>query len=255
MSADMLLYPAIDLMNGQAVRLKQGRAEDKTIYSDDPVAVACEWAARGGDWLHIVDLDAAFSGEQKNLPVVRRMVEAVGLPVQLGGGIRDEAAVERALAAGVARVVIGTRAVGADNFVGRAVGLFGGEKIAMGIDAKDGQVAVRGWTERTQMAASDLAGRAGEYGVGAVIHTDIATDGMLQGPNFKELKHIIAATTAPVIASGGVSSAADLVALSLMGGVAGAIIGKALFDGRIAGNLREAMAKADGGSGAVRVSP
>lgn len=247
----MLLYPAIDLMNGHAVRLRQGRAEDKTVYSDDPVAVAREWAARGGDWLHIVDLDAAFSGEQKNLPVVRRMVEAVGLPVQLGGGIRDESAVERALRAGVARVVIGTRAVDEDDFVGRAVGLFGGEKIAVGIDAKDGQVAVRGWTERTGILAAELAGRAGDYGVGAVIYTDIATDGMLQGPNFKELKTIIASTSAPVIASGGVSSAADLVALSRIEGVAGAIIGKALFDGRIAGHLREAMAHAGGGAGAL----
>ena len=244
----MLLYPAIDLMNGQAVRLRQGRAEDKTVYSDDPVAVAREWAARGGDWLHIVDLDAAFSGEQKNLPMVQRMVEAVGLPVQLGGGIRDESAVERALVAGVARVVIGTRAVDADNFVERAVRVFGREKIAVGIDAKDGQVAVRGWTERTQTSASDLARRVGECGVGAVIYTDIATDGMLQGPNVKELKKIIAATSAPVIASGGVSSAADLVALSHIEGVAGAIIGKALFDGRIEGHLSEAMALAAGAS-------
>ena len=245
----MLLYPAIDLMNGQAVRLKQGRAEDKTVYSDDPVAVARAWAARGGDWLHIVDLDAAFSGEQTNLPVVRRIVEAVGIPVQLGGGIRDEPAVERALSAGVARVVIGTRAVDADNFVGRAAGLFGGEKIAVGIDAKDGQVAVRGWTERTAVAAADLARRAGDEGVGAVIYTDIATDGMLQGPNFKELEKIVASTSASVIASGGVSSAKDLVSLSLIEGVGGAIIGKALFDGRIAGNLREAMARAGTGIG------
>jgi phosphoribosylformimino-5-aminoimidazole carboxamide ribotide isomerase len=246
----MLLYPAIDLMNGQAVRLKQGRAEDKTVYSDDPVAVAREWAARGGDWLHIVDLDAAFSGEQKNLSVVRSIVEAVGIPVQLGGGIRDETAVERALAAGVARVVIGTRAVEAGDFVGRCVGRFGGDKIAVGIDAKDGQVAVRGWTERTQVDAVDLAARAGDYGVGAVIYTDIATDGMLQGPNFKEIKKITTCTSAPVIASGGVSSAADLVALSLIEGVEGAIIGKALFDGRIEGRLREAMARAAAGEGA-----
>jgi phosphoribosylformimino-5-aminoimidazole carboxamide ribotide isomerase len=242
----MLLYPAIDLMNGQAVRLRQGRAEDKTVYSDDPVAVAREWAARGGDWLHIVDLDAAFTGEQKNLEVVRRIVEAVGIPVQLGGGLRDEAAVERALAAGVARVVIGTRAVDADDFVSRAVGRFGGEKIAVGIDAKDGQVAVRGWTERTQVAASDLAKKAGDCGVGALIYTDIATDGMLQGPNFKELINITNGTSAPVIASGGVSSAADLCALELIEGVAGAIIGKALFDGRIEGHLRDAMARAGG---------
>ena len=148
----MQLYPAIDLMSGQAVRLRQGRAEDKTVYSDDPVAVAREWEARGGDWLHVVDLDAAFSGEQSNLEVVRRMASALRIPVQLGGGIRDEAAIERALGAGVSRVVIGTRAAEADDFVARMVGKFGSERIAVGIDARDGFVAVRGWTESTQLA-------------------------------------------------------------------------------------------------------
>ena len=120
----MLLYPAIDLMNGQAVRLRQGRAEEKTVYSDDPVAVAREWEARGGDWLHVVDLDAAFTGNQVNLSVVGRIAEAIGIPIQMGGGIRDEAAIQRALAAGVSRVVIGTRAAAGDDFVARAVERF-----------------------------------------------------------------------------------------------------------------------------------
>jgi phosphoribosylformimino-5-aminoimidazole carboxamide ribotide isomerase len=240
----MQLYPAIDLMSGQAVRLRQGRADEKTVYSDDPVAVARDWEARGGDWLHVVDLDAAFAGEQTNLGVVRKIVQAIGVPLQLGGGIRDAAAIERALGAGVSRVVIGTRAAEDESFVARAVENFGGDKIAVGIDARDGFVAVRGWTESTKVAAADLARRVGELGVGAVIYTDIATDGMLQGPNIKAIKEILTCTKAPVLASGGVSSAADLCALAEVGGLAGAIIGKALFDGRIQGNLREAMARA-----------
>jgi len=240
----MQLYPAIDLMNGQAVRLRQGRAADKTVYSDDPVAVAREWEARGGDWLHVVDLDAAFTGEQANLEVVRRMAEAVRIPVQLGGGIRDEAAIERALGAGISRVVIGTRAAAGDDFVARAVARFGGEKIAVGIDARDGMVAVKGWTETTGISALDLAGQAAKDGAAAIIYTDIATDGMLQGPNLDATAGMVQAVSAGVIASGGVSSATDLARLDEIKGLSGAIIGRALFDGLIRGNLREAMQEA-----------
>ena len=207
--------------------------------------MAREWAARGGDWLHVVDLDAAFTGVQSNLEVVRRMTASIRIPVQLGGGIRDEAAIERALGAGVSRVVIGTRAAEADDFVGRMVGKFGGERIAVGIDAKDGLVAVRGWTESTKLAAFDLALRAEKAGAGAIIYTDIATDGMLQGPNWQAVKSMVAETKVPVISSGGVSSAKDLSVLAGVEGLSGAIIGKALFDGLIQGNLREAMAAAD----------
>lgn len=241
----MQLYPAIDLMNGQAVRLRQGRAEEKTIYSNNPVAVAREWEARGGDWLHVVDLDAAFSGEQTNLEVVRRMADAVRIPVQMGGGIRDEAAIERALAAGVSRVVIGTRAAAGDDFVEHAVARFGGGKIAVGIDAKDGFVAVKGWTETTKLSASDLARRAAKAGVGAIIYTDIATDGMLQGPNLAATSEMVRSVSAGIIASGGVSSADDLARLARIGGLAGAIIGRALFDGLIVGHLRDAMQAAE----------
>jgi phosphoribosylformimino-5-aminoimidazole carboxamide ribotide isomerase len=242
----MLLYPAIDLMNGQAVRLRQGRAEDKTVYSDDPAAVAREWAARGGDWLHVVDLDAAFSGEQSNLEIVKRIAGEIALPVQLGGGLRDEAAIERALAAGVARVVIGTRAAESPDFIARAVERFGGDKIAVGIDARDGMVAVKGWTLTTGLSALDLARGAAAAGVAAIIYTDITTDGMLQGPNLAATAEVVRAVPVGVIASGGVSSAADLVKLEQIGGLAGAIIGRALFDGRIQGRLREAMRVADG---------
>ena len=242
----MLLYPAIDLMNGQAVRLRQGRAEDKTVYSDDPAAVAREWAERGGDWLHVVDLDAAFSGEQTNLEIVKRIAGEIALPVQLGGGLRDAAAIERALAAGVARVVIGTRAAESPDFIARAVERFGGDKIAVGIDARDGMVAVKGWTLTTGLSALDLARGAAAAGAAAIIYTDITTDGMLQGPNLAATAEVVRAVPVGVIASGGVSSAADLVKLEQIGGLAGAIIGRALFDGRIQGRLREAMRVADG---------
>lgn len=241
----MQLYPAIDLMNGQAVRLRQGRAEEKTVYSDDPVAVAREWESRGGDWLHVVDLDAAFSGEQTNLDVVRRMAETIGIPIQMGGGIRDEGAIERALAAGVSRVVIGTRAAAGDDFVERAVARFGGDKIAVGIDARDGMVAVKGWTETTGVSALKLGHQAATAGVGAIIYTDIATDGMLQGPNLAATSEMVRSVSAGIIASGGVSSAADLARLGRIEGLAGAIIGRALFDGLIVGNLRDALGTAD----------
>jgi phosphoribosylformimino-5-aminoimidazole carboxamide ribotide isomerase len=229
-------------MDGKAVRLRQGLAGEKTVYSDDPPSVARAWAARGGDWLHVVDLDAAFTGVQRNLDVVRRMAEAAGIPVQLGGGMRDEDAIERALAAGIARVVIGTRAADSPDFVARAVARFGSDRIAVGIDARDGMVAVKGWTEATGVEASDLARRMGEIPVAAVVYTDIATDGMLQGPNFAMVEEIARGTACPVIASGGVSSARDLVRLEAIPGLGGAIIGKALFEGRIEGHLREAMA-------------
>jgi len=240
----MLLYPAIDLMNGQAVRLRQGRAGDKTVYSDDPPAVAREWAARGGDWLHVVDLDAAFGGNGANLEVVRRMVTAAGIPVQLGGGLRDADSIARALAAGVTRVVIGTRAAESPDFLARAVERFGGDRIAVGIDARDGMVAVKGWTETTGLTAAVLARQAAAAGVAAIIYTDIATDGMLQGPNLEGTRAMVEETPCPVIASGGVSSARDLAALEDIGGLAGAIIGRALFDDRIRGNLREAIGQA-----------
>jgi phosphoribosylformimino-5-aminoimidazole carboxamide ribotide isomerase len=242
----MLLYPAIDLMGGQVVRLKQGRASEKTVYSDDPVAVAHEWQARGGDWLHIVDLDAAFGGKHENLDKVRAMAAAVSIPVQMGGGMRDEQAIAAALEAGVSRVVIGTKAAEDPDFVRRAIAKFGGDKIAVGIDARDGKVAVKGWAETTGIEAGMLAKKLAAAGIGALIYTDIATDGMLRGPNLQATAEMVKAAACPVIASGGVSSAADLVALGRIDGLAGAIVGKALFDGLIQGNLKEACRKAAG---------
>lgn len=229
----MLLLPAIDLMSGEVVRLRQGRADQKTVYSDDPAAFARQWEAEGGDYLHVIDLDAAFCGEPRNLEAVRAITSAVSIPVELGGGLRGEAAVQRAFEAGVARVVIGTRAAESLEFVREMARTFGSERIAVGIDARNGRVSVKGWTELSAITALDLARRAEEAGAGTIIYTDIATDGMLQGPNFAETEKMLGTLGCPLIASGGVSSADDVRRLARMPGLYGCIIGKALYDKRV----------------------
>ena len=233
----MLLLPAIDLMSGEVVRLRQGKADQKTVYSNDPAAFAKKWEDEGGDYLHVVDLDAAFSGEQRNLEAVRAITGAISMPCELGGGMRSEAAIRRAIEAGVARVIIGTRAAESLDFVRDMAREFGGERIAVGIDAKNRIVSVKGWTEMSTMQALDLARRAEDAGAGTIIYTDIATDGMMQGPNFAEMENMLGALHCQLIASGGVSSAADVQRLGKMPGLYGCIIGKALYDGAI--NLRE----------------
>jgi len=229
----MLIFPAIDLMGGQVVRLRQGKAAEKTVYSDDPVAFAKRWADEGGDFLHIIDMDAAFTGEQKNLEWIARITAAINIPCQLGGGIRDKAAAQRAFDAGVARVIIGTKAAESLEFVTELAQTFGGDRVAVGIDAKNGQVSVKGWTELSALKASTLAVKAEAAGAGTIICTDIATDGMLAGPNFGEIEHILSLVRCQVIASGGVSSVDDVKRLAAMPGLYGAIIGKALYDNRI----------------------
>ncbi len=229
----MLLYPAIDLMSGQVVRLRQGRADQKTVYSSDPAAVARQWATEGGDWLHIVDLDASFSGKQQNLEHVRAITAAAGIPCELGGGIRDAEAIGRALDAGVARVILGTKAAESLEFVGEMARKFGREKIAVGIDAKNGIVSVKGWTQETGQSALDLAINAVKAGAGTIIYTDIATDGMLQGPNFAETERVNAAIVplgGQLIASGGVGTAAHVLRAAQIPSLYGCIIGKALYD-------------------------
>ena len=237
----MILLPAIDLMSGEVVRLKQGKADQKTVYSNDPAAFARRWQEEGGDYLHIVDLDAAFSGELRNLESVRAIAAAITIPCELGGGMRSEAAIRRALDAGVARVIIGTRAAESLEFVREMAREFGGERIAVGIDAKNGIVSVKGWTEMSTMLALDLARRAEDAGAGTIIYTDIATDGMMQGPNFTEMETMLGALKCQLIASGGVSSAADVERLGKMPGLYGCIIGKALYDGAM--NLRDVANK------------
>ena len=220
-------------MSGQVVRLRQGKADQKTVYSDDPAGFARQWETEGGDWLHIVDLDAAFSGEQRNLDAVRAITNAVGIPCELGGGIRSREAVEHAIAAGVARVIIGTRAAESLEFVRDMAREFGGERVAVGIDAKYGVVSVKGWTESAGITALDLARRAEDAGAGTIIYTDIATDGMLSGPNFPETDKMLRALKCNLIASGGVGSEAHVKRLAMMPGLYGCIIGKALYDKNI----------------------
>ncbi len=227
----MQLYPAIDLMGGEVVRLKQGRADQKTVYSSDPVAFAKRWETEGGDWLHIVDLDAAFTGEHRNLSSVKAIVEAVGIPCELGGGMRSVKAIEAALKVGVSRVVIGTKACESPDFVFDLISLFGADQIAVGIDAKDGEVSLRGWTAGSDIRATELARRMMDMGVQTIIYTDIATDGMLTGPNIPALQEMLAAAPCELIASGGVGTAADVHRLREISGIHGVIIGKALYDG------------------------
>jgi len=217
------------------VRLLQGRADQETVYGDNPAAVAAEFRAAGSAWVHVVDLDGAFAGEPQNLAAVQAIV-ALGMKVQLGGGLRTRASVERALGFGVSRVVIGTRAAESEAFVGELVQSFGAA-IAVGIDAKDGKVAVKGWVDTSNLGALDLARRMDALGVRTLIHTDIGTDGMLTGPNFPAQEAMLAAGRFGVIASGGVSRREDVVRLAELAqrhaNLDGVIVGKALYEKRV----------------------
>jgi phosphoribosylformimino-5-aminoimidazole carboxamide ribotide isomerase len=229
----MIILPAIDLMDRQVVRLRQGKRDEKTIYSDDPVAVAKRWESEGAKYLHVVDLNAAFDGELKNLDLVAEIARSINIPIEIGGGMRSSEALESAFNAGVARVVIGTRAIESLEFVSAMAAKFGSDRIAIGIDAKNGVVAVKGWTEASNVTAFDLARRAEDTGAGTIIYTDITTDGMLSGPNFGEIEKLLGTLKCRLIASGGVSNLDDVARLASMQNLYGAIIGKALYDGKI----------------------
>ena len=233
----MQLYPAIDMKNGQCVRLKQGKFKEITVYSDSPEKVAAYWESQGATFLHLVDLDGALAGYSVNEETIRRIVSAVSLPVEIGG-IRTEAAIERMLNLGVSRVIIGTRAVENPLFLRDAVINFGADRIVAGVDAKNDLVAVEGWEKLSEITASDLCGQMKEYGVRHVVYTDISRDGMLTGPNVEATKALTRETGIDIIASGGMSSMDDLKRLH-EAGVKGAIIGKALYENRI--NLKEAV--------------
>lgn len=235
----MHIYPAIDLLEGQVVRLRQGKRHQCTIYSSDPVAFAKAWKEAGATWLHVVDLDGAFSGEPKNLTHVTAIAKAAGINVQLGGGMRHIETIIKAIRAGVSRVVLGTRACQSVEFVREAVETFGSEKIAVGIDAQNGQVAVEGWTQASSWEALTLAQAISAAGVRTIIYTDIATDGMFTGPNIPALQTLLAETDLDIIASGGVGTLADIEALKQLPRLHGVIIGKALYDRKI--DLREAI--------------
>ena len=230
----MILYPAIDLKGGKCVRLLRGEMESATVFNDDPVAQAASFQTLGFSWLHIVDLDGAVEGGARNAEVVSQILKRTALPVQLGGGIRDRAAIERWFEAGVARVVLGTVSVKQPELVREAAQAHPG-RVAVGIDAKAGRVAVSGWGEVTDVAARDLARRFEDAGVAALIYTDIARDGTGLGLNIEETAAIADAVSIPVIASGGVGSLEDLKALKQRahGNIEGVICGRALYDGRV----------------------
>ena len=235
----MIIFPAIDLKEGKCVRLKQGRADDCKVYSGNPIEMAERWASEGARWLHIVDLDGAFSGHPVHTSLIKRMVSAVeGIYVQVGGGLRTAKDIKLTLDAGVKRAIVGTKVIEDLDSLGSLVEQFG-DRLAVGIDARDGIVQGRGWIASSGMKAVELAEHADKAGVGAIIYTDISTDGMLSGPDITGLEQICRAVECSVIASGGISSADDIDRLKETGcsNLAGAIVGKALYEGIV--NLDE----------------
>jgi len=230
----MILFPAIDLKEGLAVRLEQGDMARATVFHRDPAAQAQAFEAQGFEYLHIVDLDGAFAGKPVNAAAVERILESIGIPVQLGGGVRDMATVEGWLAKGVTRVIIGTAAVRNPALVKEAAQKFPG-RVAVGLDARDGKVAVEGWAEASELSALDIARRFEDAGVAAIIYTDIARDGMLKGLNLDATIALADAISIPVIASGGLASIDDIKAMlePRAKKLEGAIAGRALYDGRL----------------------
>ena len=234
----MLILPAIDLRGGQCVRLRQGDYGQETVFGNDPAAMARRWVGQGASFLHLVDLDGAREGRPVNGASVRAIVAAAGVPCQLGGGLRTEADVEQALSWGVSRVVLGTRALRDPGWCERVCRGFAG-KVVLGIDARDGQVATDGWVQTSGRGALDWARQCAAWPIAALVYTDISRDGTLTGPNLEALAELAAAVPAPVIASGGITTLDDVRALATLG-LAGCIIGRALYEGRL--DLAEAIA-------------
>lgn len=234
----MKLYPAIDLKDGQCVRLVQGDYSEVTVYGNHPAEMACKWERLGGEYLHLVDLDGAKAGKAINEQAIREIVNSVSIPVELGGGIRTLEDIKLQLERGISRVILGSAAVKNRGLVEEAIKQFGPKKIVIGVDAKSGKVAIEGWLEVTDVTALNFCKELEAIGVQTVIYTDIAKDGMMQGPNIKETAKIVKETRLEVIASGGVSTLKDLEQLK-EAGIHGAIIGKALYMGVI--DLEEAV--------------
>lgn len=235
----MVIIPAIDLKDGKCVRLRQGRAEDVTVYGYDPAAQAKDWRDQGAQELHVVDLDGAFDGEPRHAETIKLIIKAFGGPVEVGGGLRTPDSIAAVLEAGAARAIIGSAALDDPAFLARAVDLWG-DRIAVGIDARDGFVQTKGWVETTHVKATDLAAAVAKSGVKTIIYTDTATDGMLGGPNIAQMAAICdAAPSCMITASGGVSSIYDIESLKALErpNLRAAIVGKALYDGRV--TLRE----------------
>jgi len=237
----VIILPAIDLSEGQVVRLRQGDMAQKTVYSDDPVAQACAWEEAGAEVIHLVDLDGALAGEPRNLAAVEKIVETVRIPCELGGGLRTTEQVGRVLELGVQWAIMGTSALRHRPELEAAVAQFG-DRVIVDIAARDGHVAVQGWTEASTVDAYDLARQIERLGAGRIVFTDIATDGMMRGPNVAAMSSMCVAVSIPVIASGGVTTLEDLAALRKLEslGLVGCIIGRALYDGSL--NLAEAIA-------------
>ena len=236
----MIILPAIDLLDGNVVRLTQGKRDQVTVYSTDPLEVAARWKSQGATWLHVVDLNGAFDGHYSNLPLAEQIIQRSGLQVELSGGIRSKETLSRCLAAGASRVILGTKACEDAAFVQEAADRHG-PKIAVAIDAKAGQVVSRGWVSATKITAAQLARSVVMLGVELIICTDVARDGMLQGPNLELIEQVLDAGALRVIASGGVSTMENLTQLKQLEprGVIGAIIGKALYEGSL--DLKEAL--------------
>ena len=235
----MIILPAIDLKDGKCVRLRQGKADDVTVYGDDPALQARDWREQGGQELHVVDLDGAFAGTPRHVETIRRIIEAFDGPVEVGGGLRTPEAIAAVLDAGAARAIIGSAALEDPGLLSKMVELYG-ERIAVGIDARDGLVQTRGWVETSSVKAVDLAAAVAKIGVKTIIYTDTATDGMLAGPNLSQMAAICdAAPTCSITASGGVSSVYDVQNLKALerSNLRSAIVGKALYDGKT--TLRE----------------
>jgi phosphoribosylformimino-5-aminoimidazole carboxamide ribotide isomerase len=230
----MLIIPAVDIKNGKCVRLLQGRMEDETVFSDNPAAMAQKWAMAGAELIHVVDLDGAFEKSPQNTGAVENILKAVHTPIQLGGGIRTERTIRMYLDMGVNRVIIGTEAINNPEMVEQAARAFPGQ-IIVGIDARNGRVAIEGWTETTYIKAADLAKRFQDCGVAAINFTDIYRDGMQSGPNLEETQRLAQAISIPVVASGGVSTIKDIQNLLPLEafGVTGIITGKALYSGTL----------------------
>lgn len=237
----MIVIPAIDLKDGKCVRLEQGLMDKDTVFNVNPGAQALDWENQGAELLHIVDLDGAFAGQPKNRDAIEAILKAISIPAQLGGGIRDIATIDAYLSMGLSRVIIGTAAQRNPDLVREACAKYPG-RIVVGIDAKNGMVAVQGWAELTDITAIELAQKFEGYGVAAIIYTDIARDGMLQGPNLEATRALAESVSIPVIASGGVSSLKDIENLMAIEsfGVSGVITGKAVYTGAI--KLNEAIA-------------
>ena len=242
----MIIYPAIDIRGGRCVRLTEGRFDAETVFADDPAEMALKWAGLGAEFLHLVDLDGALAGEGKNVPVIERILQSVSIPVQLGGGIRNLETIEKLLALGVTRLILGSAAVKNPQLVEEACKKYPGH-IAVGIDAKNGEVAIEGWGKGSGVAATELAKQMATYGVETIIYTDISRDGMLSGVNVEATAALARACGVPIIASGGVASIEDIRRVKAVeaDGVQGCIIGKAIYTGAV--DLKEALALAKEG--------